>query len=159
MLVPLFLFSCSGNQSLASHLRSDHSENGEMSSPKNSLDHQERAIPIAPEYCRVIAKVISTGKSSRPAAENSPCQNYPCEAEIMIQKVIGYGSSFSSVLSEEQVVKVYFPFTLNSTKEVFPDKETIDLPGLKVGDKFEADMEGGLPGSENYTIYKYLIKE
>ena len=153
----LFLFCCKSNQSVASQETNKEVISGSQGTNNDVIsDSQEQSQALPPEFCRIIGKVISVKSSIKEANGDSLCENHPCEAEVMIEKVLGYGSSFPEMLYPKEVINVYFAFTLQKTKEVFPNKDVIDLPGLKEGNKFEANMEGSLLKGE-YTIYEYVV--
>lgn len=159
-LALLLMASCKVDQSTSatSAAENNNTQNKKMALSTDQSGKQENKTPIAPEYCRIRAKVVAIKGLDKTYPEGSPCNDYPCAAQIMIEKVIGYGSTFSTTLANEQLIDVYFPFTLHSTKEVFTKREVKELPGLKVGDTFEADMEGGgLLKEKDYTIYSYTI--
>lgn len=143
----LFLFCCKTNQNIV---------NQETNSTMIS-DDQKQLQSLPPDFCRIIGKIISIKPNTKENSGNSPCGNHPCEAEVMIEKVLGYGSSFSNVLYAEQIINIHFAFTLQSSKEAFPNKNVIDLPGLKEGDKFEANMRGGSLLKDKYIINEYVF--
>ena len=72
---------------------------------------------------------------------SGPCSKAPCRGTIRVDSIVGYGSAFGSPLSLNQQIEAHFTFTLApTTKYLFPNT-TLALPGLTVGEKFQADVE------------------
>ncbi|MBM2841323.1 MAG: hypothetical protein HW412_1851 [Bacteroidetes bacterium] len=114
-------------------------------------------VPIPPNNCRVVATVESIDKSLQSADKDGPCSKAPCSATIKIDSVIGYGSAFPGTLAGGERVNVKFALTLSPTARLFPDV-TPALPGLDVGDKFEANINGSVSMGEkkpSFTVYGY----
>ncbi|MEO1053862.1 MAG: hypothetical protein AAFX87_24710 [Bacteroidota bacterium] len=159
-IVVLIVFSCSStkssNQSGETNGKAKVADQTTIQEEKNLKT--EQAKPIPPEFCRLTAQVISIHPVKSNLPDRDPCSKLPCGATIKIKEVIGYGSSFSGTLSPEQEIKVNFAFTLSNSKEAFPNKSVVELPGLGIGDSFMADVEGSplLGGDGKYKIYQYI---
>ena len=112
---------------------------------------------IAPGRCRLVATVVSVDPTLSVMA-GDPCGTAPCLAVVRIQEVLGYGSSFGSVLGKGQEVNVRFRYTL---KESLQPK----LPGLDVGSVFQAEVEMAGPVMmgetrvADYLIESYVVRE
>lgn len=94
---------------------------------------------IAPNHCRIIGAVVSIDETRSTDAE-SPCAKAPCKAKVKINKILGYGSGFTTPLTEGSEVEMTFSFTLSpTTKDLFPNLK-VQYKGLKQGDVFQADV-------------------
>ena len=132
---------------------------------KESNDHQasvqqkpDTPSPgIAPGRCRVVATVVSIDPTLSAMAAD-PCGTAPCLAVVRIEEVLGYGSSFGSVLRKGQEVKVRFRYTLEESLQP-------KLPGLDVGAVFQADVEMtgpvmmGETRAADYIVESYVVRE
>jgi hypothetical protein len=141
-----FIFSCQSNKNATN-----------QTSKTDISIKQEQPQSLPPESCRIRGKIISIKAVDSEVKGNTPCDKNPCDAEVLIEKVLGYGSSFSAMLYPEDVITLHFSFTLSNTKQVFPDKNVIELPGLNTGDLFEANIEGNLLNKKNFTVNEYKI--
>ncbi|MFC1553579.1 hypothetical protein ACFL7D_02995 [candidate division KSB1 bacterium] len=118
---------------------------------------------ISPNHCRIEARIISIDKTPVSTNPSDPRSKVPSRAQVNIVKVIGYGSAFGSPLPAGKEITVDFAFTLNPTKDIFPDM-TASYPGLKEGNVFIADLEArevlSREGGTNisYKVYGYEIK-
>ena len=93
---------------------------------------------IAPNNSRISGTIISIEDISE---STGPCSEQPCIANVYINNVIGYGSSFKTPIAKGEKIKLNFAFTLSETsKELFPSLVK-HFPGLKVNDKFIGDIE------------------
>lgn len=112
--------------------------------------------PIPPGHIRIVGTVVRVLAPSGSAT--SPCDRFACDAQVRIDSVLGYGSGVTATLAVGQQVRMHFPFTLHPTREARPDLQ-VDLPGLREGDRFRADVEvqGPSPGKSNslFRIYRY----
>ncbi len=114
---------------------------------------------IAPNNCRINGTIISIEEIIDPSG---PCSTNPCVANVMISNVIGTGSSFKIPLVKNDTINVKFAFTLSKTsKDLFPNLNK-SFPGLKVEDKFIADVEKiealklGIKNNQiEYRIFNY----
>ena len=116
---------------------------------------------VGPNHARVIATVVYINPALMPGDPKDPCSKAPCKAQIRIENVLGYGQAFGNPLSIGDSIHVTFAFTTHATtKDLFPVLNEF-YPGLKVGDKFQADVESrlGMGGSNavSYTIYGYKM--
>ncbi len=95
---------------------------------------------VAPNHCRLMG-VIAAIDETRSTDRESPCAKAPCKAKVKITKILGYGSGFTTPLTEGNEVEMTFAFTLApTTKELFPNL-TARYKGLKQGDTFQADVQ------------------
>ena len=125
--------------------------------PLPSPNQQNPTDQIAPAYCRVVGQIVSVLPALL-ADKKDPCGKVPCQAKVKIKKVIGYGSAFGSPLGEGALITVTFSFTLHPTQKYFPELTT-HLPGLKVGQTFQADMrEVGDNKTKTYQVNEYQVK-
>ncbi len=114
----------------------------------------------APGTCKIVATVETIDKTLKGTSEKDPCGKAPCMATIKIDSVLGYGSAFPTVLGLGKRLTVRFAHSLNPTKDVWPEIQP-PLPGLRVGAKFEALINGAsLMGKTEpeFTIYSYVTK-
>ncbi len=95
---------------------------------------------IAPSHCRIIGVVASIDETRSTDTKN-PCAKAPCKAKVKITKILGYGSGFTTPLTEGSEVEMTFAFTLApTTKDLFPNLSA-RYKGLKQGDTFQADVQ------------------
>ncbi len=95
---------------------------------------------IAPGECRVNAEIVKIDSALIGNPGNDPCSKAPCIAWIKINNIIGYGAG-SAELKRGDTLKTKFSFTLSPTsKETFPTLNE-QLPGLKEGSSFIADIQ------------------
>ncbi|WP_299456059.1 hypothetical protein [uncultured Microscilla sp.] len=114
---------------------------------------QER--PVARGTVRVIAKLIKV-KPINTSDRNTACSKNPCEATITVEKIVGKGAFFAGEVNQGQQLDTYFIKTLGATKDVFPELKK-HFPGLKKGDRFEADIIYSLKAANNlnYQVVSY----
>jgi hypothetical protein len=111
---------------------------------------------IPPGTCRLLGRIVTILPQRDPDPQ-APCGRVPCRARVRIERLLGYGAAFHPPLAEGQEVKVYFTFTLSPTSKYFPEL-TSPLPGLRVGQRFEADMSGPAePGAHQDTWYRVTV--
>ena len=110
--------------------------------------------------CRMVGTIVSIDERYTSPDAKNPCAQAPCRAVVRIDSILGYGSSFGAPLSIGQQVTMHFMFTLNPTKELFKDM-AMSLPGLKVGSRFRADVEGGAEqtNAARATVSTYVTIE
>ena len=124
-------------------------------------DPQRYTRRVLADRCRIVGTIKEIDSTKFLEDTEAPCGKVPCYATIIIKQVLGYGSGFSSKLAKGQELEVNFKFTLSPTNEIAPDME-LDLPGLKIGNDFIADLEA-LPAlgksKVEYTIYRYELSE
>jgi hypothetical protein len=133
--------------------------------PSNSTTTQTPTFTpnqsVGPNHARVIATMVYINPVLMPGDPKDPCTKVPCKGRIRIENVLGYGQAFGNPLSVGDSLYINFAFTTAATtKDLFPVFSEY-YPGLKVGDKFQADIESrlGMGGSNavSYTIYGYKI--
>ncbi len=116
--------------------------------------------PISPNHCKVVATVDSIDRKLRGTSAKDPCSKAPCVAMVKIDSVLGYGSAFPKALAPGMKLNVKFAHSINPTKDVWPEIQP-PLPGLRVGAKFEALINGtSVMGKTEpeFTIYSYVTK-
>jgi hypothetical protein len=95
---------------------------------------------VGPDDIRVLATV----KFIRPLSKTeSPCDKYACLAEILIDDIVQRGRTYAGGIESGQKLIVYFSMTLENSTKVFPGQDVKQFPGLKEGDRFQADISGG----------------
>lgn len=123
-------------------------------------DPQRYTRRVLADKCRILATIKDIDSTKFLEDKEAPCGKVPCYATIVIKKVLGYGSGFSSKLYKGQELEVNFKFTLSPTDEIAPEMQ-LGLPGLKIGNDFIADLES-MPvlgkSKVEYTIYRYELK-
>lgn len=127
----------------------------------SSTKEPQTTLPsnIDPNNCRINGTIISIEEIIDPSG---PCSTNPCVAKVKISNVIGTGSSFKIPLVKNDTINVKFAFTLSKTsKDLFPDFNK-SFPGLKIEDKFIADVEKiealklGIKSNQiEYRIFNY----
>jgi hypothetical protein len=95
---------------------------------------------VGPDDIRVLATV----KFIRPLSKTeSPCDRYACLAEILIDDIVQRGRTYAGGIEVGQKIVGFFPMTLEVTSKVFLQQDVRHYPGLKEGDRFQADISGG----------------
>ena len=127
----------------------------------SSTKEPQTTLPskIAPNNCRINGTIISIEEI---IDTSGPCSTNPCVANVKVSNVIGTGSSFKIPLVKNDTINVKFAFTLSKTsKDLFPNLNK-SFPGLKVEDKFIADVEKiealklGIKSNQiEYRIFNY----
>jgi hypothetical protein len=111
--------------------------------------------PVPAGQCRLLATVLAVHAVQTAGADRDPCSLFPCTATVRIDSVLGYGSGFATVLGTGQVIDVRFAYTLAPSKQAYPDA-AFSLPGLSVGERFQADFaaseEMSVPGTERGAV-------
>ena len=111
---------------------------------------------VLPNNLRIIGTIEQIAPlSTKPGL----CSTYPCTAFVKIEKVVERGLNFNTPVVKSDVIKIRFEFTLEKTsKELFPELNN-QLPGLKVGDTFIADVEEikNIQLNKNYDKFEYKI--
>ncbi|WP_299458350.1 hypothetical protein [uncultured Microscilla sp.] len=111
----------------------------------------------APNTCKIIGKIIKIAPVPQVKTPQTPCEKQACQAEVKVVKILGCGAGFPQFQGLKPTITVKFVFTLGATQALFPQLNKA-MPGLKVGDVFEASVEGmdAATGSNNqYKIYTY----
>ncbi len=126
---------------------------------RNGPGEPDRTIQISPGHCRIVGTIVSIDSVLDKDVPRDPCSIEPCNANVRVDSVIGYGNAFPP-LSPGNIIEVHFYFTLApTTKDLFPDL-TEFLPGLQAGSTFTGDIDA-IPrpkqsaGSKIYGIYGY----
>lgn len=94
--------------------------------------------PISRGTIRVEATVQEI-KPIDKSSSNDACSENPCKALIKINEIVDTGASFNGKVDQGQVLEAFFVKTLSPTESIFPDLQR-HLPGLEVGDEFQADI-------------------
>lgn len=125
-----------------------------------SLSIQAQVTPsaYAPGTCRIEGKVIRICKANKNDT-GTLCLTYPCDAMIRITKVLGCGSSVTSPLNKNSMIKVHFEYTLHNTRKLFPNMKT-HYPGLRKRSCFVADIAQVMKmgAGSSFVIYGYELK-
>ena len=153
LVLTLFILSSCGT----SKQESSHSEQIQAAKEKMITN---TPLPIPPSNCKVIATVETIERTLEGTSEKDPCGKAPCMATVRIDSVLGFGSAFPSTMSAGKKIQVKFALTLSSTKEMLPEV-TPALPGLSVGSRFEALINGSIEMGKTeplFTIYGYEKK-
>jgi hypothetical protein len=109
--------------------------------------------------CRISATVISVDSTLTNSKPDDICAKFPCRAVISIDKILGYGSGFNTKLAPGQELVVKFQFTLAPSEKALPGLQ-LELPGLKNGQHFIADLEETMnigTDERSFTIYRYEL--
>ena len=152
-LLSISLFwSCAGNKNIIGKKNSD----GDLKT--NSL----QAHRIPPGHCRITGTIISIDSTLERGSSKDPCSIKPCNAEVRIDSILGYGSAFPPLLTGS-LIRLHFYFTLSpTTKELLPNMSEF-YPGLKTGSSFLGDIEPVIRKGKNnkikqFAIYGYTVK-
>ncbi|MEM7552478.1 MAG: hypothetical protein AAF363_22535 [Bacteroidota bacterium] len=132
----------------------------------NTLKRQyEEMTALWPEVnsrdCRVLAEIVRIYPVNPTGRLNQPCDEHPCMTRIKILKVEKRGSSFSGNIKEGQSLTANFIYSLDPSVVAFPEMEP-PLAGLKLGDKFKADLSLEFTDRKEktrYLISKYIKEE
>lgn len=115
---------------------------------------------IAPSHCRLVGTIVSINPT-RSTNPQDPCAKAPCQATIKITKILGYGSGFTTPLTEGSEVEMTFTFTLApTTNDLFPNL-LARYPGLNTGDAFQADVQTQVKMGEakpSLIVMNYEVK-
>lgn len=107
----------------------------------------------SPRNTRVIAKIIDRIETTdEDVLMNTMCANHPCRASIEFMAMTFHGSNFHGQYNEGDTVIARFVFTLDPTETIFPELNN-PLPGLAVGDFFEAELFENDRGEYTIQIY------
>lgn len=107
-----------------------------------------------PMSCKVHGQVIKI-YPPLPAGQGT-CSQYPCYADVRIIDISDCGSSVALAVNTGDTIKMKFEFTLNNTKEAFPNMKA-QYPGLKQGSRFTSWAEYRMrPASGGeFVVYGY----
>ncbi len=129
------------------------------STAEEGSTQQIRMSKVPPGHCRIIATLLGVDSTLEAAG---PCSQAPCRATVRVDSVLAYGAAFSNPLAVHARINVRFAFTVGpTTKELFPTM-TDRLPGIRIGNRFQTDLESREEmQSEGHTplylIYTYTL--
>ncbi|WP_157593068.1 hypothetical protein [Rufibacter tibetensis] len=103
--------------------------------------------PIAPSHARVVLEVVKILPDLAPAG-NGPCSQAPCKTQVLISRVIGYGSGFNQTLEEGKQVRAHFPMSV---------KAGGGRPEITAGKKITADVRGSLSENDPLMVRSYSL--
>ena len=150
----VFIFTaCSSSKT-----SSDSAKQTDSSEPKNRILPVGEPIPVG--SCSVVGTILSIETDRRSPDVSSPCSKAPCWATVRIDSILGYGSGFDKPLAVGGQVSVMFGFTLEPTKDLFPNMSE-SYPGLQVGSRFFANVRASSGmGSDkaSYTVFGYKVR-
>ncbi|WP_157600656.1 hypothetical protein [Rufibacter sp. DG15C] len=114
------------------------------SAARPALPDQE---PIAPGQVHVLLQVVKV-LPVLDKSDTGPCGQSPCRAEVLVEKIIGYGAAFTASIAEGQRLTVHFPMTLQASHE---------RPAVTVGKKLDAKIsQPGLEGTA-FVMHEFSI--
>jgi hypothetical protein len=94
--------------------------------------------------------------------EETFCAGKNCKAAILIEKIYRTPANKSFIINEGDSLEVTFRFSLDKVEMNDYNGIKISLPGLKINDKFEADIFSQLSIEHNTTFglksEKHIIK-
>lgn len=158
ILMAVFFVSCStGKKELIQEKPNPDQQNIQEMYAKDPQKYTKRVLA---DRCRIVGTIKEIDTTRFLDDPDAPCAKYPCYATVIINEILGYGSGFSSKLYKGQEVLVNFKFTFEPTIKIDPELQ-MELPGLKINDKFIADLEAhpALGKSKvEYIIYRYELK-
>jgi hypothetical protein len=133
---------------------------GCKSTERSGKRHATKGSAMAsntPMTCIITGRVINIFQQAD-TSESDICSKHPCSASVKVMSVGNCGSGFSYPLNESDTVNMRFAFTLDATKDLFPNMK-VQYPGLISGTVFRAKVIQRLqPGSEGEIIvYGYEI--
>ncbi len=100
---------------------------------------EENVIP--PNHCRIRGTIITIDSTLTITDFSQPCAKVPCNAEVRIDSILGYGSAFGNPVVQGAQHVMHFVFTLSPTsKKLFPSMKE-EYPGMTIGSSFIADIE------------------
>lgn len=103
---------------------------------------------IAPGQVQVVVQVIKV-LPVLDASDAGPCGQSPCQAEVLVKKIMGYGSAFTANLAEGQTVTVHFPMTLKASEE---------RPAVIPGQVLDAALSQPLEGGTHFVMRGFTIR-
>ena len=126
--------------------------NFQKSNNTSNLNIQE-VKENTPNSCNIEGTIVSI----LPITEKNSiefCAQHSCKAVVKILKKSDCGVDIN--LEIEQVITINFAFSLDPTKKI-KEVNNKDLPGLKAGDHFNANVSSRLTMGNNktYTVYNY----
>lgn len=118
--------------------------------------------PLPPSICRIVGTVVSVDSVLMPASSGDPCSKAPCGALVRVDSVLGYGAAFPQPLTPGETVHIRFTFALGPTATFLPSVSPA-FPGLTIGARFKADMEGiaepvGPSGGSAFVVGTYEVR-
>jgi len=118
------------------------------------------ALPndVAPNSCRISGTVIQIKDFNDPSIT---CIANPCNVKIKIDDIQKTGMSFKTPLKKGETIRVNFILKASNLSKTL----NRNIRGLRVGDKFTADVErieliqlGNKNEKFEYRISKYILK-
>lgn len=100
----------------------------------------QQSPSLPPNTCRFAGTII-TVLPPESGRDDGPCSKVPCTADVRVDSILGYGSSFPYPLAAGTVVRIRFAYTLTPSATQFPETEDLPSP-LIAGDAFRGTMEG-----------------
>ncbi|GAA4306777.1 hypothetical protein GCM10023183_22230 [Nibribacter koreensis] len=103
---------------------------------------------IAPGQVQVVVHVVKV----LPVLDKSdagPCGQSPCQAEVLVKKIIGYGMGFTANLAEGQTLTVHFPMTLKASEE---------RPAVTPGQTLDARLSQPAEGGTHFVMRGFTIR-
>lgn len=148
-----FLAACSGSKP------NNSTKNGNTEiSMEEGVITQAGHSDIEPGMCRLIGKIVDIKPTTKTNTKKKSCSAQPCVATVKIIQTLGCGMGVSQVISPERIYEMHFAFTLGKTQKLFPELNR-PLPGLKKGEKFQADVSvGESMNGVACTVYSYVKK-
>jgi hypothetical protein len=96
---------------------------------------------VSPNHCRIRGTIVAIDSTLDSSDSTRPCAKVPCNADVRIDSILGYGSAFGSSVVQGEQYRIHFVFTLAPTsKQLFPSMDEV-YPGLSSGSSFIADIE------------------
>ncbi|WP_181305136.1 hypothetical protein [Rufibacter sp. XAAS-G3-1] len=103
--------------------------------------------PLAPSHARVVLQVVKVFPKLETAG-NGPCSKAPCQTEVKILQVMGYGAGFIQPLAEGQQVQAYFPMTVQAVG---------GRPGVAAGKRITAELQSSIGDTGRLVVYSYAL--
>jgi hypothetical protein len=98
----------------------------------------ERGTRIAPGTCRMVGTLVAIDSALE---KSGPCSKAPCQGIVRVDSILGYGSAFGNPIAVNAQIEVKFTFTVAPTSRALFPTMTQGLPGLQLGNQFQADIE------------------
>ncbi len=121
------------------------------------------AAGLPPDVCRIVATVIRVDSTLKGSGPDDPCAKAPCEAMVLVDSVLGYGSSFPQTLSPGSLIRTHFTLSVAPTEQVLPSYKPA-YPGIAAGSRIRADLKS-LPvlgdtqdGKKTFSVDWYELR-
>ncbi|GAB4384154.1 MAG: hypothetical protein Kow0075_16240 [Salibacteraceae bacterium] len=102
------------------------------------MDGQNEMAAPMPTSTRIRGRIVGILTNDGPVINNI-CAEAACEARVEVIQLLNYGSDYHGQVEPGMTYNMHFDYTLNPTQTHFPNLDE-HLPGLDVGDEFEADL-------------------